>query len=38
MINRIQPPNNIYIKYINSKKGWGVFAKEKILKTEKSLL
>jgi SET domain-containing protein len=34
MIINIHPPNDIYIKYINSKKGWGVFAKEKILKGE----
>ena len=32
MINEIHPSNKIYIKFINIKKGWGVFCKEKILK------
>ena len=34
MINEIHPSNKIYIKFINIKKGWGVFCKEKILKGE----
>jgi SET domain-containing protein len=34
MINEIYPPTKIYIKFIDTKKGWGVFCKEKILKGE----
>ena len=34
MITEIHASNKIYIKFINSKKGWGVFCKEKILKDE----
>ena len=34
MITEIHPSNKIYIKFINIKKGWGVFCKEKILKGE----
>jgi SET domain-containing protein len=34
MIKEIHPPNKIYIKFIDKKKGWGVFCKEKILKDE----
>jgi hypothetical protein len=34
MITEIHASNKIYIKFINTKKGWGVFCKEKILKDE----
>ena len=34
MVKEIHPPNKIYIKFIDTKKGWGVFCKEKILKGE----
>lgn len=34
MVDEIHPPKKIYIKFINPKKGWGVFCKEKISKGE----
>jgi SET domain-containing protein len=34
MIKEIHPPTKIYIKFIDTKKGWGVFCKEKIFKDE----
>jgi SET domain-containing protein len=34
MTTEIHPSNKIYIKFINKKKGWGVFCKEKIEKNE----
>ena len=34
MIKEIHPPTKIYIKFIDTKKGWGVFCKEKITKDE----
>ena len=34
MIKEMHPPTKIYIKFIDTKKGWGVFCKEKITKDE----